>query len=63
MIVLIGVIVYEVDIYIYIFRRCIELEKGLRPMCAGVTWWNEIYVFLGRYIVSCWVMWQSLELA
>ncbi|WZZ42692.1 hypothetical protein YC2023_038951 [Brassica napus] len=48
---------------IYIFGRCIELGKGLRPMCAGATWWNDIYVCLGRYIVSCWVMWQSFELA
>ena len=61
MIVLIGVIVYEVDIYI--FGRCIELGKGLRPMRAGLTWWNDIYGCLGRYIVFCWVMWQSFELA
>ena len=32
-------------------------------MCAGVTWWNDIYVCLWRYIVSCWLMWQSFELA
>ena len=55
MIVLIGVMVYVGDVY--------ELDKGIRPMCAGVTWWNDIYVCLGRYIVSCWVMWQSFELA
>ncbi|KAF3561778.1 hypothetical protein DY000_02011900 [Brassica cretica] len=35
------------------------LEKGIRPMCAGVTWWNDVYVCLGRYTVSCWIMWQS----
>ncbi|KAF2574454.1 hypothetical protein F2Q70_00003690 [Brassica cretica] len=45
------VMVYVGDVY--------ELDKGIRPMCAGVTWWNDIYVCLGRYIVSCWVMWQS----
>ena len=41
MIVLIGVIVYEVNLYIYL-GDVNELEKGLRPMCAGVTWWNDI---------------------
>ncbi|KAF3552703.1 hypothetical protein F2Q69_00011934 [Brassica cretica] len=29
--------------------RCIELGKGLRPMCAGVTWWNDIYVLSKRW--------------
>ena len=25
-------------------------RKALRLMCAGVTWWNDIYVCLGCYI-------------
>ena len=60
MIVLIGVIVYVGDVYV---GDVYELEKGIRPKCAGIMWWNDIYVCLGRYIVSCWIMWQSRELA
>ena len=28
------------------------IEKVLRSMCAGVTWWNDVFVCLGHYIVS-----------
>ena len=60
MIVLIGVMVCVGDVYV---GDVFEIEKGIKPMCAGVTWWNDVYVCLGRYIVSCWIMWQSRELA
>ncbi|KAF3565205.1 hypothetical protein DY000_02015584 [Brassica cretica] len=40
-----------------------KAKKGIRPKCAGIMWWNDICVCLGRYIVSCWIMWQSRELA
>ena len=49
-IVLIGVMVYEGDIYL---GDVYELEKGLRPIRTGVTRWNDVYVCFGRYIVSC----------
>lgn len=61
MIVLIGgVMVYVGDVYV---GEVYESEKGLRHMCVGVTWWNDVYECLGRYIVSCWILWQSRELA
>jgi len=49
MIVLTGVMVYVGDEYV---GDVYELEKGLRPMCAGVTWGNDVFVCLWRYIVS-----------
>ena len=36
--VLTGVMVYVGDVY--------ELEKGLRPMCAGVTGGDDVFVCL-----------------